>query len=168
MVFIMFNQTHYLCDVTTYGEGWTVFERRESDFYTGWGEYKNGFGDLNGEFWLGLHKIYRLTNSDTQYQLRIDTTDFNNVREYAQYSSFKIFGFGSEYLLSVSGYSGTAGDSLTSQNGMMFSTKRVDKDIWDEDNCAGPRPGRHGKDGVEWYSNWGYCNLLKLTEMKLQ
>ena len=68
MVFIMFNQTHYLCDVTTYGEGWTVFERRESDFYTGWGEYKNGFGDLNGEFWLGLYKIYRLTNSDTQYQ----------------------------------------------------------------------------------------------------
>ena len=80
-------------------------------------------GNLRGEFWLGLHKIYRLTNSDTQYQLRIDTTDLNDVREYAQYSkcSFKIFSSGSEYLLSVSGYSGTAGDSLSSQNGMMFN-----------------------------------------------
>ena len=35
------------CDVTTYGGGWTVFEKRENgsvDFYTEWGEYENGFG----------------------------------------------------------------------------------------------------------------------------
>ena len=26
-----------------------------------WDEYKKGFGDLNGEFWLGLEKLYRIT-----------------------------------------------------------------------------------------------------------
>ena len=61
------------------------------DFYRGWDDYENGFGDLNGEFWLGLHKIYRLTDSDTQYQLRIDLKDFSHVHTYAKYSSFKVF-----------------------------------------------------------------------------
>ena len=26
-----------------------------------WDEYKKGFGDLNGELWLGLEKLYRIT-----------------------------------------------------------------------------------------------------------
>ena len=54
-----------------------MFQKRidgSVNFYRDWVEYKNGFGNLDGEFWLGLHKIYRLTNSE-RYQLRVDLED---------------------------------------------------------------------------------------------
>ena len=58
------------CDQTTDGGGWTVFQRRLDgcmDFNLGWADYKKGFGDfLNGEFWLGLEKIHRLTQNETE------------------------------------------------------------------------------------------------------
>ena len=73
------------CDMTTSGGGWTLFQRRMDgsvDFYRGWKNYTEGFGYLNGEFWLSLNKIDRLTRSG-QNVLRVDLEDFENETRYA-------------------------------------------------------------------------------------
>ncbi|KAL9982289.1 hypothetical protein ACROYT_G004315 [Oculina patagonica] len=102
-----------LCDMTTDGGGWIVFQRRldgSVDFYLGWESYKNGFGDLNGEFWLGNDNLHRLTAAD-DVMLRVDLEDFDGDIRYAGYTTFKVADEGDRYRLLIGGYSGTAGDS---------------------------------------------------------
>ena len=95
------------CDQTTNGGGWTVFQKRldgSVDFYRGWDDYKRGFGNLNGEFWLGLDNIHRLAKERSK--LRVDLEDFSGNAAYAEYSSFGVGDEGSKYKLSLGSYSG--------------------------------------------------------------
>ena len=48
---------------------------------------------------------------------------------YAQYTSFSVGDSASNYTLTVSGYSGTAGDSFGVHNGYQFSTRDQENDI---------------------------------------
>ena len=115
-----------------------MFQRRQDgsvDFYLDWSDYQQGFGNLSGEFWLGLDKIQRLTSTATQ--LRVDMQDFQLNSRYAKYTSFSVGDSVSKYTLSVSGYSGTAGDALTNQhNGIRFTTRDQDNDNNVDGNCA--------------------------------
>ena len=100
--------------MTTDGGGWTVFQRRLNgsfDFYLDWAAYKIGFGDLDGEFWLGNDNIHRLTATE-DIILRVDLEDVDGNVKYAKYTSFKVADEGDKYRLLIGGYSGTAGDSL--------------------------------------------------------
>ncbi|XP_076107161.1 uncharacterized protein LOC143075580 [Mytilus galloprovincialis] len=130
------------CDMETDGGHWTVIQRRmngKTNFYRGWKEYENGFGDLNEEYWLGNDKIHRLTTGG-KYVLRIDLEDFKGNTPYAKYKHFSISNSSKKYKLTVSGYSGTAGDSLAYHNGRTFSTK--------DDN--------RGKCAVNYTGSWWY------------
>ena len=62
-------------------------------------------GNLNGEFWLGLDKIYRLSNSE-RYQLRVDLEDTEGKTAYAEYDMFAITSERTKYQLSIGTYSG--------------------------------------------------------------
>ena len=96
------------CDQKTAGGGWTVFQKRQDgsvDFYRPWDDYKRGFGNLNGEFWLGLDKINRLTVSGS-YKLRVDLEDLQGRTAFAEYSSFAVTSERTKYQLSLGSYSG--------------------------------------------------------------
>ena len=96
------------CDQKTSGGGWTVFQKRQDgsvDFYRGWKDYKKGFGDLKGEFWLGLDKINRLTHQ-TRNRLRVELEDWEGNTAYAEYDNFAVASEASKYKLSLGTYSG--------------------------------------------------------------
>ena len=176
----------------TDGDGWTVFQRRMDgsvDFYCNWTDYEEGFGNLTGEFWLGLSKIHRLTPDETDYTLRVDLEDFENETRYAKYSTFNIGDSTTDYTNTVGGYSGDAGDSLAYHNGRKFSTKDRDNDQSGDGSCAvlysgawwynlchdsnlnglyleGPQESY--ADGIDLVTFRGYYYSLKFTEMKLQ
>ncbi|XP_068683841.1 microfibril-associated glycoprotein 4-like [Montipora foliosa] len=142
------------CDHTTAGGGWTVFQKRQDgsvDFFRAWDAYKRGFGNLNGEFWLGLDKIHRLTVSSSS-KLRVDLEDIHGNTAFAEYSSVTVASERAKYQLSLGTYSGTAGDSLGYHRGQAFSTKDRDNDKYGG-NCAS------ADKGAWWYNSCHYSNL---------
>ncbi|XP_026206496.1 microfibril-associated glycoprotein 4-like [Anabas testudineus] len=142
------------CDMDSYGGGWTVFQRRMDgtvNFYRPWDQYKFGFGDPAGEYWLGLDSIYYLTNQ-RKYELVVDMENFDGKQVYAWYSSFYISGECDGYKIQVSGFmNGGAGDSLTYHNRQNFSTFDKDQDS-SSSNCAKLNLGAF------WYNNCHYTN----------
>ena len=97
-----------LCDQTTAGGGWTVFQKRMDgsvDFYLHWSDYKEGFGNLSGEFWLGNDKIHRLTSDDNN-TVRVDLEDFEGNTSYAEYDMFGVMSENDKYKLILGIYSG--------------------------------------------------------------
>ncbi|XP_041372502.1 techylectin-5B-like [Gigantopelta aegis] len=178
------------CEMTLDDGGWLIIQRRtdgSEDFYRTWNEYRDGFGDLNNEFWLGNAIIHRLTSQGV-FDLRVDLEDFEGNRVYAQYTNFSLASEQDYFRLTVGAYSGDAGDSLSGHAGYGFTTKDSDHDIWHV-NCAqlfkgawwyhdchssnlngAYLRGNHSTfgDGVNWYSFAGYYYSLKYSAMKIR
>ena len=139
----------------TDGGGWTVFQRRMDgsvDFYRNWTDYVHGFGNISGEYWLGLSKLHRLANGSVSTQLQIDMRDKDGNTAYVSYSTFYIGGSTTDYTLHVSGYNGTVIDALTYHHLSKFTTKDSDNDQW-SDNCA------IRYTGAWWYNACHHSNL---------
>ncbi|XP_072931049.1 fibrinogen C domain-containing protein 1-like isoform X4 [Epargyreus clarus] len=147
---------YVLCDLNTAGGGWTVFQNRfdgSQDFYKSWPEYKHGFGNLAGEFWLGLEKLNFLTNQKL-YELRIEMESQLGQEAFAAYSVFTIGPEHEGYRISTLGaFHGSAGDSLSYHAGQKFSTYDFDNDEWKDGSCA----SEHG--GAWWYKECDKSNL---------
>ena len=182
------------CDMDTDGGGWTVLLKRQDgsvNFYRYWSDYKSGFGNLEGEYWLGLDKMHLLTHQSADPpQLRVDLADWKGNTVFDKYAQFSVGDENSDYTLSVSGYqsNSTAGDSLIyPHNGQRFSTPDRDNDISDR-HCAalyhGPwwhhtcfhslltgryyPNGANVQGGINWYTwkrNW---YSLRAADMKIR
>lgn len=152
------GKRHYAtayCDMSTASRGWTIFQRRKDgtvDFFRDWRDYEHGFGNPNGEYWLGNDFLHRLT-SKGRYRLRIDMEDFEGGSFEADYLTFNISSSADKYRLAISGFSENAKeDSLSFHNGCQFSTKDSDNDL-DTRNCA------ETYKGAWWYKNCHRSNL---------
>ncbi|XP_071836568.1 uncharacterized protein [Apostichopus japonicus] len=80
------------CSNDVSGGGWTVIQRRDSgsvNFNRSWSQYKDGFGFLSTEFWLGNEKLSYLTNQ-ADYELRVDIELSNGASFYTIYRGFRI------------------------------------------------------------------------------
>jgi len=145
----------------TDGGGWTVFQRRSGpdvNFYRTWNEYDAGFGDADGDYWLGNTYLHSMT-INKRYVLRIDLTDWENETYVAEYSNFVVGGSVCKYTLeSIGAFCGNCGHSLSLHVGQKFSTKDDDNDDWTT-NCA------QNYKGAWWYKNCHDSNLNGLYKV---
>ena len=149
------------CDQTTQGGGWTVIQRRydgSTNFYRNWKEYKEGFGKLYREFWIGNENIYLLSaqaitpkGSEALIQMRSSPNGYFFTNRY---SHFHVDNEVSKYKVHVSGYSGgNCPSCFTSYNSnAKFSTKDQDNDQTSSYHCA-----------RTYYGGWWYksCNVAQ-------
>ena len=101
------------CDMETDGGGWIVIQRRNANmgwvnFNRNWEDYEKGFGDLDGEFWIGLLNIYELTNQQSM-RIQLSARNENGVSVKWNYQHFQLDG---AYALST--LSGSRGDGIYS------------------------------------------------------
>ena len=86
-----------------------MIQRRKDasrDFFLDWNSYKEGFGDLTGNFWLGNDALNELTTQH-DYQLRIELESYNSGVTYAKYRYFKVGDEADNYRLNVSQFRGS-------------------------------------------------------------
>ncbi|KAG1963387.1 fibrinogen-like protein 1 [Pimephales promelas] len=180
------------CDMDTDSGGWTVIQRRQDgsvNFDRSWKEYKEGFGDLHTEYWLGNEHIHDLT-SQGDYMLRIDLEDWSGKHKHAVYQKFSVEDEATQYRVHVTGFSGTVEDSFSWYHDKQgFSTPdtgnicaEISHSGWWYNQCfyanlngiyyKGGRYSPKGKnplgpDGIVWYT-WkdsDYYSLRKVSMM---
>ncbi|GFR31510.1 techylectin-5A [Trichonephila clavata] len=105
------------CDMDTDKGGWTLIQRRgnysrsNDYFFKDWKSYKDGFGDIEKDFWLGNDNIFALTNQRL-YSIRFDMKAVDEEKRFALYDTFWIDDENHKYTLHIQDYSGDAGNTL--------------------------------------------------------
>uniref|UniRef100_A0A2K5CVF2 Angiopoietin like 6 n=1 Tax=Aotus nancymaae TaxID=37293 RepID=A0A2K5CVF2_AOTNA len=142
------------CEQQLEGGGWTVIQRRQDgsvNFFTTWQHYKVGFGQPDGEYWLGLEPVYQLTSRE-DHELLVLLEDWGGRRARAHYDGFSLEPESDHYRLRLGQYHGDAGDSLSWHNDKPFSTVDRDRDSY-SGNCALYQRGGW------WYHACAHSNL---------
>ena len=128
-------------------------------FNRSWEEFKVGFNNSKGNYWLGNELLHQLTDQNT-YKLRIDLKARNQSWYYAEYRTFLVYSEAFNYKIVLDGFSGNtgaAGNAFNYQNNMMFTTYDRDNDLFNgsvyKNNCA------VYKGGGFWYRDCAWASL---------
>jgi len=133
-------------------KGWLTIQKRfdgSENFDRPWKDYKDGFGNTTGEFFIGLEKMHHMTH-EQPHELYIALRKIDGSTSYAHYKDFKIGSEEESYALKALGtYEGTAGDSLRVHENKKFTTFDRDNDSY-KFNCA-----------ADEYGGWWYYNCAQ-------
>ena len=141
---------------------WTIIQNRRyciTSFWKLWDDYRNGFGSLETDLWLGNELVSYLTRHP--HEATFDLVTSAGESRYAHYDLFRVLNETQKYKLIVQGYRGNAGDALNDPrsnlraNGSNFSTPdrwgcaSSFKAGWWWNNCGssglnGPCPNQDG------------------------
>lgn len=172
--------------------GWIIFQQRlsiDANFTFLWNRYRNGFGALGGDFWLG-NEITHLLTSSGSYKLRMEMLSPMYGWVSAEYYYFLIDSEADYYRLHVAGYSGDCGDSMAYEgsggcldhNGMRFSTADNIHDLvmynqprcvlylgggWWFNFCYNANFNGNGSAGLSWWTlPYPYLNITRMMLKK--
>ncbi|XP_055542011.1 ryncolin-1-like [Wyeomyia smithii] len=113
------------CENSVEGGGWTVIHRRFDDsvpFNRSWIDYKYGFGNLQGEFWLGLENMHQLTRAG-HHQLLIVARDAEGFVRTALFERFSVWDEFHRYQIRIGPYiGGNLTYTFELHDGSKFST----------------------------------------------
>ncbi|XP_029474488.1 angiopoietin-related protein 3 [Rhinatrema bivittatum] len=141
------------CEITP-DSAWTVIQRRidgSLDFNQTWDSYANGFGDLNGEFWLGLERLYAIAQQ-ADYILHIELEDWGANKRYIEYT-FTLGNKETDYMLFLSQTSGNIPSAMSEQTEIRFTTRDHTSTAKRESNCP------ESYSGGWWHAECGGTNL---------
>lgn len=133
------------------GTGWTVIQQRidgKENFNRSWTEYQNGFGSLDGDFFLGLDKIHSLT-SVLQHELYIHMVYDNGTIENAHYDNFTVSNKEDFYKLHLANFTGNVKHDY-------FSIMTAKEDFYTFDNDTTNTNCALQNGGGFWYGGCRY------------
>ncbi|XP_038058759.1 ficolin-3-like [Patiria miniata] len=125
---------------------WIVIQKRQNglvNFNRSWAEYRDGFGDMTGEFWLGNEIVRQLTSEGT-WELQMFVKEAKYTIKI-KFGTFKIAG--DNFTLHVNPlkpwqHHSSTGNSLPDvSSGQQFSTYDRDNDADGNANCAAQLKG---------------------------
>ena len=129
------------CYMDNKGDGWMAFQRRfdgSVDFNRAWDDYKNGFGNGFGEYWLGNDILHKITSSGS-YDLYVVAKSFGGQVQYKRFKGFTISSEATKYVFHYDSVHPGYSDHLILFSSLLnrkFSTFDQDNDISDSANCA--------------------------------
>lgn len=149
---------HAFCNMTTEG-GWTIIQKRQSNsnFARNWNEYKAGFGEVTGNYWIGNDALHYLTKRDNI--LRIQLRPFGGTTKQAEYRNFRVSDESENFRMTYEKYEGSSAVDALGGTLVQFQAKNMPFSTIDRDNDEYSGSCADEMRGGWWYNSCSTSNL---------